>query len=442
MAKEWELGDTSQRYETGNRGAGTISTGRGDHGGVSYGSYQLSSRSGTLREYLNQSPYRDEFAGLTPATPEFNAKWRELAGSDPGFGRDQHEFIRKTHYDVQVGRLEQRGIDLSDRGPAVQDALWSTSVQFRNLTPGIVEKGLKEKFGNDYQLDRLSDKDIVEAIQDYKIEHNRQLFSKSPTLWNSLEQRARSEKADLVQLADREQTQGPRRDRDDRDGADRSRPAPAGGDEAERIREAQTALNALGVKDARGQPLETDGKLGPRTREAVEAFQQQHNLPATGRLDADTAQAIGAAAQQRAQTPDRQTPGVQPPGPQAPDLSDPSHRYNEMYRQALAGIDKLGAQTGLNDEQKRNAAATMVYEARVARPPLENIDHIAASADGKKLFAVEGSLQDPSHKRVVGDTAQAAAQPVDQSSRALEQDAPERRQAQEQQQQQSRPMQV
>ena len=46
MAKEWALGDTSQRYETGNRGAGTISTGKGDHGGVSYGSYQLSSKTG------------------------------------------------------------------------------------------------------------------------------------------------------------------------------------------------------------------------------------------------------------------------------------------------------------------------------------------------------------------------------------------------------------
>ncbi|BAV95868.1 peptidoglycan-binding domain-containing protein [Lysobacter enzymogenes] len=426
MAKEWALGDTSQRYETGNRGAGTISTGKGDHGGVSYGSYQLSSKTGTLREYLDQSPYRDQFAGMTPATPEFNAKWRELAKTDPAFAQDQHEFIRKTHYDVQVNKLEKRGIDLSDRGPAVQDALWSTSVQFRNLTPGIVEKGLKEKFGNDYKLDKLSDKDIVEAIQDYKIEHNKQLFSKSPKLWDSLEQRAQNEKADLVKLAERERTQGERPDRSD---TDKSKPASAREADAERIREAQNALNALGVKDARGHALEADGKLGPRTREAVEAFQKEHGLTANGRLDADTAKAIGTAAQQRS--------------PAGPDMADPSHRYNEMYKQALGGIEKLGPQTGLNDEQKRNAAAAIVYEARVQRPPLDSIDHVVASQDGKKLFAVEGNLQDPSHKRLVADTAQAGAQPVAQSTKALDQDEPQKKQAPEpSQQQQSRPIQV
>jgi hypothetical protein len=35
----WNLGMTSSRYESGGRGAGTVSTGRGDHGGVSYGTY-------------------------------------------------------------------------------------------------------------------------------------------------------------------------------------------------------------------------------------------------------------------------------------------------------------------------------------------------------------------------------------------------------------------
>lgn len=33
----WVLGQTSKRYESGTRGAGTISTGKGDKGGVSVG---------------------------------------------------------------------------------------------------------------------------------------------------------------------------------------------------------------------------------------------------------------------------------------------------------------------------------------------------------------------------------------------------------------------
>ena len=144
----WTLGQTSAQYETGGRGAATISSGKGDRGGVSYGSYQLSSKMGTLQEYLDSSPYGKHFEGLAPTSREFNEKWRELARTDPGFAKDQHDFIKKTHYDPQLARLEKSGVDLTDRGPAVQDALWSTSVQFRNLTPRIVMRGLEEKFGS------------------------------------------------------------------------------------------------------------------------------------------------------------------------------------------------------------------------------------------------------------------------------------------------------
>src|SRR5690606_14182281 len=40
----WVLGSLSSKYETGGRGPGTVSSGRGDAGGVSYGSYQMTSR--------------------------------------------------------------------------------------------------------------------------------------------------------------------------------------------------------------------------------------------------------------------------------------------------------------------------------------------------------------------------------------------------------------
>jgi LysM repeat protein len=40
---EFVLGTLSAKYETGGRGPGTVSTGAGDRGGVSYGSYQMAS---------------------------------------------------------------------------------------------------------------------------------------------------------------------------------------------------------------------------------------------------------------------------------------------------------------------------------------------------------------------------------------------------------------
>ena len=201
VINSWHLGKTSTLHETSGRGVTTISTGKGDKGGVSYGAYQLSTKMGTLREYLSQSFYKDHFSGLDPATAAFNVKWRELAMAEPGFGAEQHDFIRRTHYDVQVRKLQAAGIDLSDRGRAVQDALWSTSVQTGNKTANIVSMSLVEKFGHNYTLSELSDKDVVEAIQDYKIAHNNELFERSPDLWKGLLRRAREEKDDLVQLA-------------------------------------------------------------------------------------------------------------------------------------------------------------------------------------------------------------------------------------------------
>jgi hypothetical protein len=201
----WHLGQTSEGQETHGAGVATISPGKGDHGGVSYGAYQFSSKGGLktggLQQYLDHSPYKKDFHGLTPATKEFNEKWKELADKDPKFGEDQYRFIKEKYYDVQSKVLKENGLDLSNRGPAVQDALWSTSVQFRGLTSSIFENGLEEKFGKNYDLSKLADKDIVDAVQDYKIAHNSTLFQSTPDQWDGLLKRAREEKSALEKLA-------------------------------------------------------------------------------------------------------------------------------------------------------------------------------------------------------------------------------------------------
>lgn len=430
----WTLGDTSRRYETGGRGPGTISTGRGDKGGVSYGSYQISSEEGTLREYLGQSPYREQFAGLTPNTPEFKEKWRELARTDPGFAQDQHDFIKRTHYDPQAQTLKNRGLDLSDRGPAVQDALWSTSVQFRGLTPDIFEKGLKEKFGDNYDLSKLSDKDIVEAVQDYKINHNDRLFRSSPELWDSLKDRARNEKADLVQLAERNPvqaadqptppgrpTQPPQSGQTAPDTAGQAPPAssPPGtrssSQSPSEVRELQNRLNQLGYTDAQGRPLASDGIVGPKTEAAIKAFQREHGLDADGIAGPLTREALKTAQpRQGAATPSAPANG--------PLLSDPSHPDHGMYKQAFKAIEKLGADAGFKDTAEiGRAAAALTYEAKVSG--LKEINHVVPNASGTGLFAVQGALNDPSHQRVYVDKAQ-AQQSVEKSTEQLSQDMP------------------
>ena len=50
------------------------------------------------------------------------------------------------------------------------------------------------------------------------------------------------------------------------------------------------------LRDRGHDPGRIDGVMGPRTREALRAFQEANNLPPTGRLDADTAAALGVSS--------------------------------------------------------------------------------------------------------------------------------------------------
>src|SRR5688572_947216 len=53
-ASEFVLGKLSAKFDTGGRGPGTVSTGAGDFGGVSYGSYQMASKLGVVDRFLAQ----------------------------------------------------------------------------------------------------------------------------------------------------------------------------------------------------------------------------------------------------------------------------------------------------------------------------------------------------------------------------------------------------
>jgi len=202
-AHDWMLGQTSRLFESGKAGAAAVSSGKGDNGGASYGTYQLSSKTGTLAKFLGSTRYGEQFAGLQPGSPEFAAKWREVAKSDPSFGAAQHDFIKASHYAPALAGLKNAGLDLSGRGAAVQDALWSTSVQFGagSARRGTGAIGLFMKALNGKDLSQLSDAQIVSATQDYKAVHNDRLFAKSDAATRAgTLARAVSEKAALLRL--------------------------------------------------------------------------------------------------------------------------------------------------------------------------------------------------------------------------------------------------
>jgi murein DD-endopeptidase MepM/ murein hydrolase activator NlpD len=138
-----ELGKLSAKFETGGRGAGTVSGGVGDPGGVSYGSYQLASKLHRPEEFLaaEGKPFAAEFAGGKSGTPAFSTVWKAIALREPAtFQTAQHAYIKRTHYDVQVAKvLAATGVDLNARGDAVRDATWSTAVQHGPTTDVIVK---------------------------------------------------------------------------------------------------------------------------------------------------------------------------------------------------------------------------------------------------------------------------------------------------------------
>jgi LysM repeat protein len=129
------LGQLSAKYETGGRGPGVVSTGAGDAGGASYGSYQMTSKpaGGTVKRFVSQPdfPFADKFRGLTPGGPQFTAAWKQLAKTNGDeFQAAQHDYIKQTHFDPLVKKIiNEDGLNVLTRSHALQDVIWSTAVQ-------------------------------------------------------------------------------------------------------------------------------------------------------------------------------------------------------------------------------------------------------------------------------------------------------------------------
>jgi len=130
---EHRLGALSEQFESGGRGAGAVSSGSGDPGGVSYGIWQLSSRVGRAAAFVaaEGNAWRSEFADARPGTAAFSAAWRTIAARErEAFEAAQRAFIERTHYRPAVARvLSRTGCDLDGRHSAVRDTVWSVAVQ-------------------------------------------------------------------------------------------------------------------------------------------------------------------------------------------------------------------------------------------------------------------------------------------------------------------------
>lgn len=218
----WVLGSLSSKYETGGRGPGTVSSGIGDAGGVSYGSYQMTSRpkGGTAARFVAAGAFlwRDRFASMQPGTPEFSAAWRALASEAPeAFFEAQHAFIKRTHFDPLVAKtLTEDGLDVTVRSPAVQDAVWSTAVQHGPNTP-VVHRAILAAGGAPslHPVERERDRRLIVAIYAERCRRsaagNLVYFARnSRAVQDGVARRFRDEERDALALLDRMAASGSR----------------------------------------------------------------------------------------------------------------------------------------------------------------------------------------------------------------------------------------
>jgi len=207
---EFVLGTLSAKYETGGRGPGTVSTGAGDRGGVSYGSYQMVSKLGVPQKFVKQAgfPWLADFQNLVAGNADFTACWKRIAANDPdGFQKCQHEYIKQTHYDPLAAKiLNDDGLDVNTRSHAVQDVIWSTAVQHGGST-SIPHKALANVKVD--KTDPSFDEQLIRAIYaergKTKADGSLAYFSRnSPNVQKGVANRFKSELNDALAMLAKE----------------------------------------------------------------------------------------------------------------------------------------------------------------------------------------------------------------------------------------------
>lgn len=189
-----ELGDLSAKYESAGRGVASISSGKGDPGGVSYGVHQLSTNKGTMHRFLRSPeglPYAKKLAGLQPGTLAFNKAYLSLVEADKaGFAQAQKDFITRTHYVLRAKVAGELGFRMKSRG--VQEAVYSAAVQH-----GGVEKIMRRTAA----AEGFASKTAQEQLQIFYRVREDYATKGVPHLARALTRRYRAELADVLSIA-------------------------------------------------------------------------------------------------------------------------------------------------------------------------------------------------------------------------------------------------
>lgn len=199
------VGKYVKKFESGDSGSKTISSGKGDYGGVSYGTYQLASFSqdggnigGSAKAFWD-TYYKNSYPDLKLVNNDkFKNAWLSEVDKDPNkFFNNEHDYIMNKYYKPVIEGTSNLNDFVKSR--AMQESILSTSVQYGSgLAKGIFQNVIKGK-----NPDSISQYDLVSEVQDYKSKNVDNHFRKSSqSVKNSLKNnRIPQEKSLLQNLA-------------------------------------------------------------------------------------------------------------------------------------------------------------------------------------------------------------------------------------------------
>lgn len=203
------IGKHVKQFESGSTGSATISSGKGDYGGVSFGSYQFPSygksevgKDSNLYKFWS-TYYGAKYPDVKPGNNQaFKDAWLKEAKSDPqGFYENEYAYMFPNYYGNARDIFSKNGLgnfDNYDR--AAQEALWSTTVQLGAGGPST-SKGafaLFKKAGVNTGMDPT---EFVNKLYDTKISNVPTNFkSSSAAVQNSIKSRYEKERSVVLGL--------------------------------------------------------------------------------------------------------------------------------------------------------------------------------------------------------------------------------------------------
>lgn len=192
-----------KKYESGSSGPGTIARNSGDWGGASYGTYQIATGTGTMNSFMNYLKKADpsvykQLSSYKPGSAQFDGVWKSIAShSGQKFEALQNGFIRQTHYEpARTSILNTLHFDVNKYSPALQEALWSISVQHGSA-------GAQRLFKNAGIKPGMREKDIINKLYNERSKVDQYFSKSSASIKKSVYNRFQNERQDILAMLDK-----------------------------------------------------------------------------------------------------------------------------------------------------------------------------------------------------------------------------------------------